>query len=45
MAAVTPERNEKKIFLNRQIDKKIFNEIKKNKTIKKLIFFYCCRLR
>ena len=29
----------KKIFLNRQIDKKIFNEIKKNKTIKKLIFF------
>ena len=39
MAAVTPEKNEKKIFLNKKIDRKIFEEIKKNKTIKKLIFF------
>ena len=39
MAAVTPEKDKKKIFLNRKIDRKIFDEIKKNKTIKKLIFF------
>lgn len=39
MAAITQEKNEKKIFLNKLIDKKIFDEIKKNKSVKKLIFF------
>ena len=38
-AAITPEKkNLKKVKLNRIIDKKIFNEIKKNKKLKKLIF-------
>lgn len=38
-AAITPEKNKEKISLNKLIDKKIFNLIKKNKQIKKIIFF------
>ena len=37
-AAVTPEKNKKKISLNKKIDKKIYSSIKNNDNIKKLIF-------
>ncbi len=38
LAAITPEKNKKKIYLNKLIDEKIFLEVKKNKNVKKLIF-------
>lgn len=38
-AAITPENNKEKISVNKLIDKKIFNLIKKSKKIRKIIFF------